>query len=314
MKTARDIAGKFDRSGQVMLITGASSGLGAETARALALTGASLILTGRNTAALAEVSEELKLVRGAWCRTFTVDQSDLGSVAALAGAVAAVVPAIDVMICNAGVSHTPQDRLPNGLDARCVINHLSHFLLVHMLQDQLAARGSRVVMLGSAGHKGRPVELADIAWRQRPVDQRVAYGESKSANMLFAVEASRRMAGCGIYVNSVLPGSVMTGLQRHHSPERLEEMVRLGQLGQAGSVFTTVEEGASTSVWAALAPELDQIGGAVLEDCDFARLAGPNEHPWRGYAAHALDPETARQLWNVTVDLLVELGSDLNRA
>lgn len=310
--TAQDIARGFDLTGRTVLITGASSGLGAETARALALTGADLVITGRNRAALGVVAAELQLGAGARCEALTVDQSDLASVEDLARSVAALAPAIDVLICNAGVSQTAEDRAGNGLDMRCVTNHLSHVLLAHRLLGPLAARRARIVVLGSAGHKGRPVDLADIGWRDREIDHRVAYGESKSANALFAVEASRRWRHLGICANTVQPGAVMTGLQRFHSPERLREMAALGGIGQADSVFTSAALGAATTVWAALAPELDGVGGAVLENCRRAELAGPDTHLWLGYTAHATDPATARALWTVTAGLLAELGHALD--
>jgi NAD(P)-dependent dehydrogenase (short-subunit alcohol dehydrogenase family) len=203
------------------MITGASSGLGAETARSMALTGADLILTGRNVDALKLVADDAVMGSAASCHILEVDQSDLASVERLARDVCRLTSVIDVLICNAGVAQTPADRLCNGLDVRCVTNHLSHFLLADRLKDLLVAGHARVIMLGSAGHKGRPAHLDDLGWLTRAVDQRIAYGESKSANSLFAVEATRRWQALGVYVNTVQPGSVVTGLQRHHSPQRL---------------------------------------------------------------------------------------------
>jgi NAD(P)-dependent dehydrogenase (short-subunit alcohol dehydrogenase family) len=308
VKTARTIARGFDLTGRTVMITGASSGLGAETARAMALTGADLILTGRNVDALKLVAHDAALGSGASCHVLQVDQSDLASVERLARDVSQLAPSIDVLICNAGVAQTPADRLCNGLDVRCVTNHLSHFLLADRLMDLLVAGRARVIVLGSAGHKGRPVRIDDLGWLTRAVDQRIAYGESKSAISLFAVEATRRWQALGVYVNTVQPGSVVTGLQRHHSPQRLREMTALAKFGDAGSVFVPVGQAAATTVWAALAAELEGRGGLILENCGLARLATPRTHVWTGYESHAIDAQLACALWTVTASLLQNLG------
>lgn len=310
MPEAAEIARQADMSGKTVLITGGSSGLGAEAARALALTGADIIITARNMEAGQAVAEELRGIGRGRVALMPLDLSDFADVERFAAGLKAFSPALDVLVCNAGVSQTPLDRLPNGLDVRFATNHLGHFLLAHRLFDQLSARGARIVVLSSAGHKGRPLQFEDLGWRRREMQFRVAYGESKTANALFAVEATRRWHRNGIFANAVLPGSVMTGLQRHHTPERLAEMYELGGQGTSDSVFGTVGQGAATTVWAAVSPELERVGGLVLEDCGLSRIAGPGMHLWRGYELHATDTETARQLWAASADMLHELGFD----
>ena len=310
---ARAIARRADLTGRTVLVTGASSGLGAETARAMALTGADLILTARDMAAGAALIAKLRAA-AVRCTLLPLDLADLADVERIAAEVRGQVPAVDVLICNAGVAHTPRDRLDNGLDVRFATNHLGHLLLAQRLLPSLSVRGARIVVLSSAGHKGRPVDLDDLGSRRREIDHRRAYGESKSANALFAVEATRRWHDRGVFANAVLPGSVVTGLQRHHSPERIAEMERIGGAGTPDSVFGTLGEGAATPVWAAVAPELERVGGLILEDCGPARIAGPGVHPWRGYELHATDSETARGLWTASLALLAELGHGVDDA
>lgn len=308
MVEAREIARRADLGGKTALITGASSGLGAETARALAVTGADLILTARDMVAGSVVAAELEGIGRGRCTLLPLDLSDLADVARFAVEARRIAPAIDILICNAGVSETPRDRVENGLDTRFATNHLGHFLLANRLIGALSARGARIVVLSSAGHKGRPLRLDDLGWRRREIDIRTAYGESKSANMLFAIEATRQWHGRGIFANAVLPGSIMTGLMRHHTPERLAQMHEIGGVGSTNSVFGTVGQGAATSVWAAVAPELESVGGLVLEDCGICRIAGANTHAWRGYELHATDTETARRLWTASIEMLSDLG------
>lgn len=309
MSKAIEIAQECDLSGKTILITGASSGLGAETARALATTGANIVMTARNLAAGERVLADLRAAGAGQHALLPLDLSNPADAVGFADRLGAEFPAVDVLIANAGIAQTQEDRLANGLELRFATNYLGHFLLVHALLPQLSVNGARIVVLGSAGHKGRPVRLDDLGWRSREaVDQRIAYGESKSALSLFAVEATRRWYDRGIFANCVLPGSVVTGLQRHHTPERMAEMLRIGNADGPGNVFGTVDEGAATSVWAAVSPALDRVGGLVLEECGPCAISGPETHPYRGYELHATDSETARKLWDATLALVATLG------
>lgn len=267
------------------------------------MTGADLVLGVRDLAKGEKVAEAIAPVAKAGLRVLPLELSVLTSVIAFADQIEGPV---DLLIANAGVSKTPEAHLPNGLDVRFATNHLGHFLLAHRLRRQMVMRGARLVVLSSAAHKGMKVHLDDLQWQKREFNL-AAYGESKTANILFAQEATRRWAGDGIYANAVLPGSVLTGLQRYHGEEMKR---RIGFILDDGSVnpdMKTVGQGAATTMWAATAPELEGRGGLVLEDCAEALPVGPDTHPWSGYDASVADPEMARALWEHSLELVREL-------
>ena len=300
--TAMEAVRGADLSGRQVVLTGASSGIGVETARALASAGADLVLgvrdLGKGETALAGI--EARLLR--------LDLGDLRSVIDFAGRIDGPV---DVLICNAGVSKSPDSHLPNGLDVRFATNHLGHFLLAHRLKRQMAlgksGRGARIVVVSSAAHKGMPVRLDDLQWTKRPHLDGAAYAESKSANILFAQEATRRWAGDGIFANALLPGSALTGLQRYHGEALKRKIGFIDAAGNVDAMVKTAEQAAATSVWAATAPELEGRGGLVLEDCAEALPVGPETHAWAGFDALVADPDTARRLWDHSLDLVREL-------
>ena len=286
-----------------MVITGASSGIGIETARALASAGADLVLGVRDVAK-GEVALRGFVGRAQILR---LDLSDLASVAEYA---AQVTGPVDVLIANAGVSKTPDKHLPNGLDVRFATNHLGHFHLAHLLRPQMAERGARIVVVSSAAHKGMPVRLDDLQWTRREHFDGAAYAESKSANILFAQEATRRWQGEGIFANAVLPGSSLTGLQRFHGEALKRKIGFIHDDGSLDPKMKTAGQAAATSVWAATAPELAGRGGLVLEDCGEALPVGPDTHAWADYDAGIADPETARALWNHSRELVAALSAD----
>ena len=308
LPTAMDIARASHLTGKTIVVTGASSGLGVETARALAAAGGDLILPVRDPAKARPIADQIAAETGRTPRIEPMDLADLASVQACARTISASVGAVDLLVANAGLSQSPDNHLPNGIDTRFATNHLGHFVLVHGLLDRLATRGARIVMLSSAAHKNRPVQLDDLAWRTREHKQRQAYGESKTANILFAVEATRRWGPRGVFANAVLPGSILTGLQRNHSKDMMVEVGFYDAEGRPHPLLRTAEQGAATAVWAAVAPELEGRGGLILEDCGLARPDGPGVHPWVGAAAHATDPETARLLWAASISMLTSLG------
>lgn len=302
--TAMEAVAGIDLTGRRVVLTGASSGLGVETARALASAGAELILGVRDVekgrAALEGIPYAALL------------PLDLGDLASVADFTTRIEGPVDVLICNAGVSKSPDSHLPNGLDVRFATNHLGHFALAHRLKRRMAERGARIVVVSSAAHKGIPVKLDDLQWRNRPHFDGMAYAESKSANILFAQEATRRWGGEGIFANALLPGSAMTGLQRYHGEALKRQIGFIDAEGHLDPMVKTIEQAAATSVWAASAPELDRRGGLVLEDCGLARPVGPETHAWAGFDASVADPETARLLWDHSLDLVRELtGEDL---
>jgi len=178
------------------------------------------------------------------------------------------------------------------------------------LRRQMAQRGARIVVLSSAAHKSNPVRLDDLQWNLRPHIDGAAYAESKSANILFAQEATRRWSRQQIFANAVLPGSALTGLQRYHG-EALKR--RIGFIDANGSVnpmVKSVAQAAATTVWAVTSPELKGRGGLVLEDCAEALIAGPDTHPWSGFDPRVADPETARRLWEHSIELIRALRAD----
>jgi NAD(P)-dependent dehydrogenase (short-subunit alcohol dehydrogenase family) len=171
----------------------------------------------------------------------------------------------------------------------------------------MAERGARIVVVSSAAHKGMPVRLDDLQWTLRQHFDGAAYAESKSANILFAQEATRRWGAEGILANAVLPGSSLTGLQRFHAEALKRQIGFIKEDGSLDPMMKTAAQAAATSVWAAVAPELEGRGGLVLEDCGEALPVGPDTHPWSGYDADVADPETARLLWEHSLELVREL-------
>lgn len=295
--TASEVLSSYDLSGKTIVVTGAGSGLGAETARALAAAGASVIMAVRDADRGEALAEELRPEATGSLSVLPLDLADLASVRNAAAALADRCEAIDAIICNAGVSKTPHQYTVDGIDVRFATNHLGHFLLVHLLLDRLSAVRGRVVMVSSAAHRGRRLDFADLGWRGRERNDGLAYGESKAANILFAIEASRRWGTRGVTVNAVLPGSVFTGLQRYHSDELKRQIGFIREDGSISPLMKSIGQGAATSVWATVAPELAGRGGLVLEDCAIAKLADADTHPWTGYDSAIGDHDAAARLW-----------------
>ncbi len=297
--TAREVIAGHDLSGRKAIVTGGASGIGVETARALALAGAQVVLAVRNLAAGSEAAADINGEVGA--ERARVDRLDLGSQASVRDFASRHASApLGLLINNAGVMATPHETTADGLELQIGTNHFGHFLLAALLLPALErAAPSRVVALSSIAHRRSPVRFEDIHYRTRPYEKWEAYGQSKTANALFAVELTRRFRDRGVVANSVMPGGIMTGLQKF-LPE--EEMRAMGWFDEAGNIregFKTVEQGAATSVWAAVGPELEGIGGLYLEDCAEA-LPATKEMVFAGVYPWALDPEAARRLWDVS--------------
>jgi NAD(P)-dependent dehydrogenase (short-subunit alcohol dehydrogenase family) len=307
-RTAMDVARGVDLQGHAALVTGASSGLGRETARALAAAGATVVLGVRDLAAGKRVAFEIRREFGAEVSAERLELTDFDSIAAFARAFRERHPALSILVANAGVSKTPNAHLPNGLDVRFATNHLGHFLLTHLLLDPLSLRGARVVVVSSAAHRNRPVRFDDLQWKIRPRNDLEAYGESKRANILFACEASQRWAHRGVFANAVLPGAILTGLQRHHDDALMRAIGFVDDAGVPDPALETVAGGAATSVWAAVAPELRGRGGLILEDCDLASPARPGRRRWSGYDPDVFDPAAAAELWTRSRGILADAG------
>jgi NAD(P)-dependent dehydrogenase (short-subunit alcohol dehydrogenase family) len=312
--TAAEVVAGIDLTGRRAIVTGGASGIGIETARALAGAGAEVTLAVRNVEAGERAAAQITRTTGTRTTgarttgteatgskpvlTARLDLADQASVAAFA---AAWDGPLHILVNNAGIMAAPLMRTPEGWEMQFATNHLGHFALATRLHGVLAAAGSaRVVSVSSSAHLRSPVVFEDIHFLERPYEPWAAYGQSKTANVLFAVEATRRWAGDGITVNALMPGGIRTGLQRYVTDEELERL--RGQSGGGGASWKTPEQGAATSVLVATSPLLDGIGGRYFEDCNEAGLNEPGSR--RGVAAYALDPGSAVLLWQVSADML----------
>jgi NAD(P)-dependent dehydrogenase (short-subunit alcohol dehydrogenase family) len=296
--TAAEVIEGADLTGRRAIVTGGASGIGVETARALASAGAEVTLAVRNPRAGDTTAEEIVASTGnKQVYVATLDLADQASVAAFAGSWDGP---LHILVDNAGIMASPLTRTPQGWEMQFATNHLGHFALARGLHRALAsAGGARVVSVSSAAHLRSPVLFEDIHFDRGEYDPWVAYGQSKTANILFAVEATRQWADDGITVNALHPGAIRTNLQRYVSEEDLERLRR-----QSGGSFSwkTPEQGAATSILVATSPLLDGIGGRYFEDCNEAT---PNQPGTRtGVAAYALDPENATRLWHLSLTTL----------
>jgi NAD(P)-dependent dehydrogenase (short-subunit alcohol dehydrogenase family) len=301
--TASEVVEGIDLSGKSVVVTGASGGLGAETARALASRGARVTLTARDVGKAAKVADEIKASTG----NASVDVMELhldrpASVREFARAFREERDRLDLLINNAGIMACPLERTEEGWELQFATNHLGHFLLAGLLAPLLRA-GARVVSVSSRGHRFSPVVFDDIHFESRPYEKWEAYGQSKTANVLFAVELDRRLRERGVRAFGLHPGAIMTELGRHLSPEDIQELQSRAPSGNF--VWKPVPAGAATSVWAATAPELEGHGGIYLEDCHVAR-ARRSETDDEGYEEWAVDPEAAARLWRVSEETLGE--------
>jgi NAD(P)-dependent dehydrogenase (short-subunit alcohol dehydrogenase family) len=303
--TAAEVVDGIDLTGRRAIVTGGASGIGIETARALAGAGAEVTLAVRNVEAGERTAAQITRTTGTGTtgsKQVLVARLDLADQASVASFAAAWDGPLDMLINNAGIMAAPLMRTPEGWEMQFATNHLGHFALATRLHGALAAAGgARVVSVSSSAHLRSPVVFEDINFLERPYEPWAAYGQSKTANVLFAVEATRRWAGDGITVNALMPGGIQTNLQRYVTDEELDRLRRQSG-GSAAPNWKTPEQGAATSVIVATSPLLDGIGGRYFEDCNEAGLNEPGTR--RGVAAYALDPDNAALLWQVSVDTL----------
>lgn len=294
-----EVVDGVDLTGKTCVITGASAGLGRESARALAATGAHVILAARNAADLADTEAWVRQhVPGAELSIVHLDLASLASIAAAAAAIQDLTLAVHILINNAGVMFTPFGRTADGFEMQFGTNHLGHFELTRSLLPALvAADGARIVNLSSDGHRMADVEFDDPNWEQRDYDKFAAYGASKTANILHAVELDRRLRDSGVRAFAVHPGIVATSLARHMCKE---DFARLGKVASAERDpdarridvtrdFTTPEFGAATQVWAAVTDDLEGLGGLYLSGCQIGAAA-----------SYAVDESRALALWGLS--------------
>ncbi|MBA4013779.1 MAG: oxidoreductase [Phenylobacterium sp.] len=303
---ARVVAGDHDLSGRNVIVTGGASGIGYETAKALAAAGADVMLAVRDrvagekaAVAMNEAIGADKVVAG------TLDLASLSSVGSFVDAWGD--QPLDILINNAGVMATPLLRTAEDLELQIGTNHFGHFVLaVGLTRALLNAsdedRLARVVALSSIGHRRSDINWDDPNYLTRPYDKWEAYGQSKTANSLFAVGYNARFEEHGITANAVMPGGIMTPLQRYLPKEEMVAMGWMDEEGNAREGFKTPEQGASTSVWAAVGEELEGVGGLYLEDCAEA-APWSKDNPVKGVMPHALDPESAERLWALSEEI-----------
>lgn len=300
-KTAEQVLRGVDLTGRTALVTGATSGLGAETARALAAAGARVLLAARDVDAATTVAERIRAERpGAELEAFGIDLADLDSVRALSDRILERRIPVDLLINNAGVMYTPFARTRDDFELHFGVNHLGHFALATDLLPALTSAAdksgvpARVIALSSDAHKAFPVDLVDPNFHDHEYNKFAAYGQSKSANALMALELQRRYGDQGLRAFAVHPGVCATGIARHMSREDMAEMKRMAAGSKnALTNLKTIPEAAATTVWAAAASELDTVGGAYLADCAVGAAAD-----------HAADPETAEALWELSLRLV----------
>jgi NAD(P)-dependent dehydrogenase (short-subunit alcohol dehydrogenase family) len=295
--TTSEVLEGVDLSGKTAVVTGASAGLGTETARSLASVGAHVVMAARDPDKGRVAAGGIKeAVPDASLELGTVDLASLDSVRAFAAWLLDRHERVDVLINNAGVMACPLGRTAEDFEMQLGTNHLGHFLLTTLVAPALlAAAPSRVVNLSSRGHQRSDIQWDDPHYRQRPYDKWEAYGQSKTANILFSVEFDRRFGGRGVHAYAVHPGVIMTELARHLTRQDLEDLASRSPSG-APMQFKPVEAGAATSVWAVTAPELADVGGVYLEDCHVSAEVTEPSSPG-GHAPWALDPASAKRLW-----------------
>lgn len=303
--TALEVVAGIDLSERRAIVTGGASGIGVETARALAHAGAQVTLAVRDVEAGRQVAEDIAATTGR--SDVEVRQLDLGDLDSIDAFVAGWSGPLHILVNNAGVMDTPKGTTKHGWETQFGVNHLGHFALTTGLHDALAAAGdARIVSVSSSGHANSPVIFDDLFFEQRAYTPGSSYGQSKTANVLFAVEATRRWAADGITANALMPGGIWTALQRHWSAEKREAGEQQAKENAESGAFRmkSVEQGAAPSVYLASSPQVDGIGGRYFQDdLDEAELV-EQVQGIKGVRPYALDPEQAKRLWTVSEDLV----------
>jgi NAD(P)-dependent dehydrogenase (short-subunit alcohol dehydrogenase family) len=293
--TASEVIEGVDLTGRRAVITGANSGIGAETARVLAAAGAEVTLAVRRPEVGEQVADDLRQATGN--KAIHVAEVDVASLDSVQAFAAGWNGPLHILINNAGIMMPPElSRGIGGHEQQFATNYLGHFALTLGLHDALAAAGgARVVSVASSGHLFSPVVFDDLDFRFRPYDALGAYGQSKTAQILLAVEADRRWAGEGVRANALHPGAIATNLQRHTGGLRTPEPYR-----------KTIEQGAATSVFLAASPLIEGVGGRYFEDANEAPpvTSRPTELGQPGVATYALDPVNATRLWDLAAGIV----------
>jgi NAD(P)-dependent dehydrogenase (short-subunit alcohol dehydrogenase family) len=314
--TTEDVLSGVSLHGKRILVTGVSAGLGVETARSLAAHGAQVVGAARHLskaeAATVQVRKDAAANGGSF-ELVALDLASLKSVRACADKLLARGEPFDLVIANAGVMATPFGHTADGFETQFGTNHLGHFVLVNRIASLIRA-GGRLINLSSSGHRYSNVDLEDPNFERTPYDPFVAYGRSKTANILFAVAFDQRHRKRGLRAAAVHPGGIQTELDRYVDPSHIQKIIdqmnqQLAAEGQAPFQWKTVPQGAATSVWAGVVAPADEVGGRYCENChvghivpDHVTISAISE----GARGYALDPNTAEALWKKSEELVGE--------
>jgi len=314
--TTDDVLSGMNLKGKRILVTGVSSGLGVETARSLVAHGAQVVGAVRDLNKATAATEQVKkdaAANGGSFELVELDLANLKSVRACADALRAKGQPFDVVIANAGVMATPFGHTADGFETQFGTNHLGHFVLVNRIAS-LIRDGGRLINLSSSGHRYANVDLDDPNFERTPYEPFVAYGRSKTANILFALAFDRRHRDRGVRAAAVHPGGIRTELGRYAEPGRIEKIVeeinrQLAAQGKGPFQWKTIPQGAATSVWAAVVAPANEIGGQYCENCHVGHIV-PDDAPItavsEGVRGYALDPNSADALWKKSEELVGE--------
>ena len=314
--TTEDVLSGIDLRGKRILVTGVSAGIGVETARSLAAHGARVVGAARDLvkakSATAQVQKDAA-ANGGRLELIELDLADLSSVRACADALLAKGEPFDIVIANAGVMATPFGHTADGFETQFGTNHLGHFVLVNRIAP-LIREGGRLINLSSLGHRYSNVKLEDPNFERTTYDPWIAYGRSKTANILFAVAFDRRHRDRGVRAAAVHPGAIHTELARHVDAGQIEKIIeqrnqQLAAEGKAPFQWKSIPQGAATSVWAAAVAPAEEIGGRYCEDCHVSRILPegvPVSSITEGVVGYALDAKNAEALWKKSEELVGE--------
>jgi len=308
--TTDEVLRGINLSGKRVLVTGVSAGIGVETARALAAHGAQVVGAARDLSKAQAATEQVRTqaTGGGSLHLVQLDLASLDSVRRCADGLLAAGKPFDVIIANAGVMACPKSTTVDGFETQFGTNHLGHFVLVNRIASLLKT-GSRLVNLSSAGHRYADVDLEDPNFEHSPYAEFIAYGRSKTANVLFAVEFDRRHKARGVRATALHPGAIQTELGRYMTTEVRDKLIANINASQPKGAppfsYKSIPQGAATSVWAACVADAGAIGGRYCEDCHVAEIASaPGIRA--GVQPYALDPQHAQALWQKSEEMVGE--------